>query len=231
RIQPSAGGGLPGERQSLNEFGLLRTEIGRPDCLLVPTAKSLDRDPPLPAANDVDHYACHRLSLATDGPPFERIGGVRVTDQFGTRYVDLTRPRHLCAPVRENGEGIKNPSGDFLCYHAELGPAAPLAGNPKVAAYNLADEPHVWDCPSAPQDLAARSALVKSLDPGTPTFAVIMAHWPENPYAPYVGTVDIIGADRYPCSWAKGCVFTDIDETIGLLETAKVPRYWAIVQA
>ena len=339
KIQPSAGGGLPRERQSLNEFGLLRTEIGRPDCLLVPTAKSLDRDPPLPAANDVDHYACHRLSLATDGPPFERIGGVRVTDQFGTRYVDLTRPRHLCAPVSENGEGIKNPSGYFLCYHAQLGPAAPLdmlrpvrglhvnnelgpgrldavreeelcvpsvtppgprgcfsrdssptgfdaivaagftvidtgtdptavnalpdgrralvwlgnydnttctwersddwvvahvaplAGNPKVAAYNLADEPRVWDCPSAPQDLAARSALVKSLDPGTPTFAVIMAHWPENPYAPYVGTVDIIGADRYPCSWAKGCVFTDIDETIGLLETAKVPRYWAIVQA
>ena len=26
-------------------------------------------------------------------------------------------------------------------------------------------------------------------------------------------------------------IFTDIDETIGLLETAKVPRYWAIVQA
>jgi len=341
RIQPSVEGSQGREVQVTNEFGLLRTEIGRPDCLLVPTAKSLDGDPPLPAANDVDHYECHRLKLTTGGAPVAPITGVRVTDQFGTRYLDLTRPRHLCAPVSKNGEGIKNPTGYFLCHQARLSPAAPedapspgrglhvndefgpglldavreeelcvpsvatlrpgprgcfsrdssptgfnaivaagftvidistdpravnalparhralvwlgnydnttctwersdawivahvapLAGNPKVAAYNLADEPRVWECPSAPQDLAARSALVKSLDPDTPTFAVIMAHWPENPYVPYVGAVDIIGADRYPCSWAKGCVFTDIDETIGLLETAKVPRYWAIVQA
>ena len=337
KIQPPVEAVPQRRLQVTNEFGPLRAEIGRPDYLLVPTAESPDSVPPLPAANDVDHYACHRLRLVTDGDPFAQIEGVRLTDQFGTRYLDLTTPRHLCAPVSNNGAGIKNPGGYFLCYQLSLaapydalGPArqlhtnnefgpgrlaairqaelcvpsvrppgprgcfsrdssptgfnaivaagftvidtgtdpgvvnalptgrralvwlgnydnttctwqrsddwvvahvAPLAGNPKVAAYNLADEPHVWDCPSAPQDLAARSALVKSLDPGTPTFAVIMAHWPDNPYVPYVGTIDIIGADRYPCSWAKGCVFTDIDETIGLLETAKVPRYWAIVQA
>src|SRR5207247_2081002 len=208
--------------------------------------------------------------------------GVRGTDQFGTRYVDLMTPRHLCAPVSDNGEGIKNPAGYFVCYRAQpslaapqdtlgpvrrklrvnnqFGPArldavvqaelcipsvrapgprgcfsrdssptgfdaivaagftvidtgtdpgvvsslpagrralvwlgnydnttctwdrsddwivanvAPLAGNPKVEAYNLADEPRLWQCPSAVGDLAARSALVKSLDPSRPTFAVI----------------------------------------------------------
>src|SRR5438128_7062987 len=69
--------------QVTNEFGPLLAEIGRPDDLLVPTAESLDSDPPLPAANDVDHYACHRLSLVTDGPPFAHIECVRLTDQFG----------------------------------------------------------------------------------------------------------------------------------------------------
>jgi len=340
KIQPPVAGVLPRKLQLTNEFGVLSAEIGSPDCLLVPTAKSLDSEPPLPAANGVDHYACHRLRLTTDGPPFAHIEGVRVTDQFGTRYVDLMTPRHLCAPVSDNGEGIKNPAGYFVCYRAQpnlvapqdtlgpvrrklrvnnqFGPArldaivqaelcipsvrapgprgcfsrdssptgfdaivaagftvidtgtdpgvvsslpagrralvwlgnydnttctwdrsddwivanvAPLAGNPKVEAYNLADEPRLWQCPSAVGDLAARSALVKSLDPSRPTFAVIQPHFPENPYAPYVGAVDIIGVDRYPCSWAAGCVYAKIDETLGLLEAAKVPRYWAIVQA
>ena len=339
RIQPPMAAVPQRTLQVTNEFGPLRTEIGRPDDLLVPTAESLDSDPPLPAASDVDRYACHRLRLVTDGPPFAHIEGVRLTDQFGTRYLDLTTPRHLCAPVSNDGAGIKHLSGYFLCYraqlslaapHAALGPArqlhtnnefgpgrlaairqaelcvpsvrtpaprgcfsrdssptgfdaivaagftvidtgtdpgvvnalpagrralvwlgnydnttctwdrsddwvianvAPLAGNPKVEAYNLADEPRLWQCPSAVRDLAARSALVKSLDPGRPTFAVIQPHFPENPYAPYVGAVDIIGVDRYPCSWAAGCVYAKIDETIGLLEAAKVPRYWAVVQA
>jgi len=339
KIQPPVADVLPRKLQLTNEFGVLSAEIGRPDCLLVPTAKSLDSEPPLPAANGVDHYACHRLRLVTDGPPFAHIEGVRLTDQFGTRYLDLTTPRHLCAPVSNDGAGIKHLSGYFLCYRAQLSLAAPhaalgparqlhtnnefgpgrlaairqaelcvpsvrtpaprgcfsrdssptgfdaivaagftvidtgtdpgvvnalpagrralvwlgnydnttctwersddwvvanvglLAGNPKVEAYNLADEPRLWQCPSAVRDLAGRSALVKSLDPGRPTFAVIQPHFPENPYAPYVGTVDIIGVDRYPCSWAAGCVYAKIDETIGLLEAAKVPRYWAVVQA
>jgi hypothetical protein len=338
-IRPPRKSGPQRILQVTNEFGPLRVEIDRPDALLVPTAGSPESDPALPGASNVDHYACHRLRLVTDGPPFAHIEGVRLMDQFGTRSVDLTTPRHLCAPVGNDGTGIKNPGGYFLCYQAQpslagpqnaLGPArqlhtnnelgsgrlaairqaelcvpsvrtpgprgcfsrdssptgfddivaagftvidtstdpgtvnalppgrralvwlgnydnttctwdrsddwivahvTPLAGNPKVEAYNLADEPRVWQCPSAVQDVAARSALVKSLDPGKPTFAVIMPHFPENPYAPYVGAVDIIGADRYPCSWAAGCVYSKIDETVGLLEAAKVPRYWAIVQA
>src|SRR2546430_7951463 len=61
--------------------------------------------------------------------------------------------------------------------------------------------------------------------------AVIEPHWPENPYTPYVGTVDIIGVDRYPCSYVNGCVFSKIDDTLALLDQAGVPRYWAFIQA
>jgi len=108
---------------------------------------------------------------------------------------------------------------------------AAVAGDPKIAGYFLADEPHVWDCPRAPDDVRARAALVRSIDPGPPTFVVLEPHSPGNPYAPYVGTVDVIAADPYPCSYANGCVMTKIDGEIALLEAAGVPRYWGVLQA
>src|SRR3989442_1139872 len=104
--------------------GLLFRPNRPPAALPVPPAERLDSHPPLPAANDVDHYACHRLRLVPDGP-FALIEDVRLTDQFGTRYLDLTTPRHLCAPVSNNGAGIKNPGGYFLCYRVQLSVAAP----------------------------------------------------------------------------------------------------------
>jgi len=108
---------------------------------------------------------------------------------------------------------------------------AAIAGHPAIGGYFLADEPHRWDCPTAATDLAARNALVKSLDAGPPTVAVIEPHSPGNPYAPYVGTVDVIGADRYPCSYQNGCVYSKIDDAVALLEQAGVPHYWGVIQA
>src|SRR5207244_7972199 len=50
---------------------------------------------------------------------------LRRTEQLVTSYPHPTAPRHLCAPVRNNGAAIKNPSGYFLCYRAQLSLAAP----------------------------------------------------------------------------------------------------------
>jgi hypothetical protein len=60
---------------------------------------------------------------------------------------------------------------------------------------------------------------------------VLEPHTPGNPYAPYVGTVDVIGADPYPCSYTNGCRMTKIEDEIQLLEAAGVPRYWGVLQA
>jgi fibronectin type III domain protein len=106
-----------------------------------------------------------------------------------------------------------------------------IAGHPKIAGYFIADEPHVWECPSAPTDVKRRSDLVKSLDPGPPTLVVIQPHSPDNPFTPYVGTVDVLGVERYPCSYQNGCVFSKIDDQVALAEQAGVPRYWAVIQA
>ncbi len=116
-------------------------------------------------------------------------------------------------------------SDDWTVSHAQ-----PIANHPRVAAYFIADEPHVWECPNAPEDVAARSNLVKSLDQNRPTFVVLQPHSPDNPFIPYVGKADVLGAEKYPCS-IKGCVFSKIDETIAQAEAAGVPRYWPVIQA
>jgi hypothetical protein len=106
-----------------------------------------------------------------------------------------------------------------------------IAGNPNVAGYYIADEPHVWDCSNAPMQMKARSDLVKSLDPGPPTFVAIEPHDPGNPYTPYVGTADVLGVERYPCTKEEGCVLSRIDDQVALAEQAGIPHYWALVQA
>jgi hypothetical protein len=322
--------------QVANEFGSVQLDTIRPDRLLVPAAKQLAADPPPPGANDVDDYACYRVTPSAGRRSFVPIPGVGLSDQFETRTVDLVKPRRLCVPVALNGGTVKNPGRDLLCYQARLadgespheprrglhvndvfglerldtvreddvcvpashtvltvrgcydhdssatgwdhivaagftvvdmGPyrseldALPagvkgwvwlgdydnttcaweqsddwirshvgaVAGDPKIAGYFLADEPHVWDCPSAPDDVRTRAALVKSIDAGPPTFVVLEPHSPGNPYAPYVGTVDVIAADPYPCSYTNGCRMTKIDDEIALLEAAGAPRYWGVV--
>jgi hypothetical protein len=117
-------------------------------------------------------------------------------------------------------------SDDWIRSHVSA-----IAGHPAIAAYYLADEPHVWECPNAPDQLQTRSGLVKSIDSGPPTFTVIQPHSPGNPFTPYVGTVDVLGGERFPCSHSGGCVMSNIDETIRLLDEARVPRYWVLVQA
>jgi len=118
-------------------------------------------------------------------------------------------------------------SDDWIRSHV-----AAIAGHRAILAYMLADEPHTWDCPSAPAQVRARSALVKSIDPGPPTVVVIEPKTKaQNPYTPYVGSVDIIAADPYPCSHTGGCDMSKIDKQIALLEEANVPRYWVLVQA
>ena len=109
---------------------------------------------------------------------------------------------------------------------------AAIAGHPAVAVYQLADEPEVWNCPNAPAQLKARSDLVKSADPGRDTMVAVMPHeGTGNPYAPYVGAFDIIATDPYPCRANLPADWGQITGAIAQLEEARVPRYWAYIQA
>jgi hypothetical protein len=102
-----------------------------------------------------------------------------------------------------------------------------IAGNPAVAAYLIDDEPLAKDCPSAPAQIKARAKLVKSLDPGPPTFVVLYL---TEELKKFAGTVDILAVDRYPCSIRHGCDFSKIDDAIHELDRLGV-RYWGVIQA
>lgn len=65
--------------------------------------------------------------------------------------------------------------------------------------YYISDEPHHSVCPDGPAALASRTALIKSLDPGARTFAIIQdgsSHPGE--FQAFANTIDYIGVDPYP---------------------------------
>jgi hypothetical protein len=102
-----------------------------------------------------------------------------------------------------------------------------VAGHHGVGAYFIDDEPDPDACPTAPAQIAARSALVRSLDPGRATFVVIERLERLKLFA---GTVDVIGLDRYPCSIAHGCDYSKIHAQAAEADRLGI-RYWGVLQA
>ena len=60
-----------------------------------------------------------------------------------------------------------NNSDDWIRSHVSA-----IAGNPGVGVYFIDDEPNPTTCPDVPNQIKARSDLVKSIDPGPPTLMV-----------------------------------------------------------
>jgi len=102
-----------------------------------------------------------------------------------------------------------------------------IAGNPGVGAYFIDDEPDASECPNAPAQIKARSELVKSIDPGPPTFVVV---YKVSQFALFAHTTDVLGLDHYPCSYKNGCDYSIIDEEAAEADRLGV-RYWGVIQA
>jgi hypothetical protein len=102
-----------------------------------------------------------------------------------------------------------------------------VAGMPAVGAYFIDDEPDASACPSAPGQIKARSDLVKSIDPGPPTFIVT---YHVDQLAQFAGKTDVIGLDHYPCSIPNGCRYSLIDQEAAAADRLGI-RYWGVIQA
>jgi hypothetical protein len=106
-----------------NAFGTIFVDTkGKPDRLLMPAAVSLASQPLPPDnnAHDVDHYKCYRTAPTAGRPKyFPRSAQANHGNAFEERDYGVGRPKHLCAPVDQEGQGIKNPDGYLLCYPAK----------------------------------------------------------------------------------------------------------------
>jgi hypothetical protein len=106
-----------------NQLEEIRVDTVKPEMLLVPTAKTLTQPgppPPNPGDHGVDHYKCYRVRVTPGTPLPAQDRKVSMSDQFTSpaKLLTLRKPRHLCLPVDKNGEGIKNPQANLLCYAA-----------------------------------------------------------------------------------------------------------------
>jgi S-formylglutathione hydrolase FrmB len=90
-----------------NQFGDQLLTVAGPRTLCVPSAK----DPMLPGGS-LDHFQCYKAKTAT---PFQR-RIVTLVDEFGSRTEAVLRPEAYCPPVDKNGEGVRNPGTDLVCY-------------------------------------------------------------------------------------------------------------------
>lgn len=113
--------------------------------------------------------------------------------------------------------------------------------HPKFSGiYYISDEPHPARCPDAPQKIAERTQLVKSLDPKGKTFIIVL-----NPskdpteFEKLRDSADYIGVDPYPCNknnLASGCNYSAlslrIDQAIaaGIVAKRIVPVFQAFGQ-
>jgi hypothetical protein len=113
----------PRTRTTTDQFGSLSLTTGKPDLLLVPTAKSLTSSPPPPDENaiSVNHYKCYRAKVTPGTPKFPRGMQASIVDQFNApaKVFDVKRPRHLCNPVSKNGEPVKDPNAHLVCYQVK----------------------------------------------------------------------------------------------------------------
>lgn len=95
----------------------------------------------------------------------------------------------------------------------------------------IADEPHSaasGSCANSPADMRSRHALSKSLLPNVQT--MISENRSED-FANLARTTDLFAAIKYPCSVAKGCVLSKVDETISAVNAAGITNWWAVVQS
>jgi len=106
--------------QVIDDFGTLTLDLVKPATLQVPSAKSHTAPPSGPAAPAVDHFACYQVKITKGTAKFARRTAT-VADQFGTRTLELKKPRRVCYPADKNGEepGAETHPDILVCYQAK----------------------------------------------------------------------------------------------------------------
>ena len=115
--------------QLSTRFGQVTVDTVRPDLMLVPTAASPSAPPsPLdPRVAGVDRYECYKVRSTDAGPTTSQTIAVTDDSTASPVLLDTARPRHLCLPVNQDGDGFWNPNASLVCYAVPATAAASAA--------------------------------------------------------------------------------------------------------
>jgi len=102
-----------------NQFGSFKMKLATLQQIEVPAAKDLSSPPPPLTPPTPDHFACYTAKLSGG---FTKIPNVKVVDEFGTLFVDLTGIRQFCAPINLNGNepGAETHPIHLTCFSTTL---------------------------------------------------------------------------------------------------------------
>jgi beta-propeller repeat-containing protein len=91
----------------------LSVDTKRVDTLLVPSVSdpAIVPDP----ASGVDHYRCVRIAMNKGAATFPAGESLQVTDQLGSRTLNVRKPTKLCLATAEDGAPVKNPDFHLMC--------------------------------------------------------------------------------------------------------------------
>jgi cysteine-rich repeat protein len=123
----------------VNALGTLVLNTGKPDVLRVPA--TLPSPPSTADPNGyVDHYKCYKTYVTPGTPKLQRGLQVSVSDQFTSpaKPFELKKPGHLCVPVDDSSQGVRDPTIYLLCYKASPAPGQ-QRGAPQLGIH-LTDE-------------------------------------------------------------------------------------------
>ncbi|MEO6027133.1 MAG: Ig-like domain-containing protein, partial [Candidatus Binatia bacterium] len=142
--QPKHGDSL---HEIVNRFGTLKLRVRTEDRLLSPTMKALGTGGVAAlGSTGVDNFKCYDVKVAraaTGAPPFPIFTPlvVSVTDQFGTRLLNVIKPRRFCAPANLGGANPAAPSHAtyLVCYQVRLASTKPK--QPKFVATAVSTHP------------------------------------------------------------------------------------------
>jgi hypothetical protein len=96
--------------------------------------------------------------------------------------------------------------------------------HPAVLAYEIDNEPHDYQCPTAPQQIKDRVSLVRSL---LAPYTAILYITLSRDFAAFSGTgVDLIRISAYPCSHEYGCLMQKIMNRVNAARAAGFTRIW-----
>ncbi len=115
-----------------NQFGEITVDVKKPKLLLVPSSKDLSGTPDELDPITVDHFKCYDVKVTKGTPKFEK-RTVDLTDQFGSKTVEVKKPKMLCNPVEKTHDGITteiiNEENHLLCYDVERLPLGVFTNN------------------------------------------------------------------------------------------------------